>query len=153
MKYLITNPDADWTPEYGKRYFVDFDITKVPYEYRRSVALESISYKFRQGLLERGHELKEVKTVVPAPGVIRIYFTPVNALPLIIIVAIAVAVIAGSVIVATYFGSGVQVMFKGIGEAFPAVVQLPSTLIKNTFENPLAVVAVLFGIGFFLLRR
>jgi hypothetical protein len=162
MRYIVTDSSADWTPESGKRYFADFDISPIPYEVGSALSLESITYKFRAGMAERGHELKDVVTVVPMPGMIRIFFTPENPPHLIIIVAIAIAIIVSALMATHYLGSAAVALFKGIGEAvtelaklpiaaISEVAKIPAKVIHDAFENPIATIAIIVAIGLFLL--
>lgn len=146
-QYVVNDPDSDFVLEKGKRYFMDFDISN-PEVFSNVLATHFDVFKieFLNRMYERGHIVQDTVVHMPDAYTLRFTFTS-NPIPLVIAIAIGVAVIFA----ATGLGAGFFVMFKGLGEALPAIPDIPVKILEGAVKNPIAVVAIVIAVGLFIL--
>ena len=142
-KILTTDPSADIILMPGKTYFVDFDSGGQVGSFIGDFGVQDFVNRFQSGMAERGHPVKNVGVGFPEYDVIRIYFEPTNPPPLLIIIAVALAIL----MVGFAVGGGVYVFFKQLGEVIVEPFRLVEKTIETATENPIPVIAIMVAIA------
>lgn len=142
-KYIVTDPDSGFVLEKGKHYFMDFDVSQMPFQARKWLSAEAIKDGFTNEMWITDHDVKQVTVQVGYPDfdTVRISFIA-NPLP----VAVLVVICIGVLLVAAGLGGGLFAFFKGLGEGGPIPV-----VIETAIKNPVAVIAIIIAVAVLLL--